>query len=79
MGRTPQFSDIVSTIQVSPDPFGGHGWRLESFVADEVLRCREGRVFEQAEDADLYALLHLREYPIASLIQIVVDLPEDRA
>jgi hypothetical protein len=75
MGRTPQFQEMaVSTSMASSDSFRDHGWRLESFVADEVLRCNEGRLFQRADDQDLYALLYERTAPIASLIQIGVDL-----
>jgi hypothetical protein len=49
--------------------------RLETFVADEVLNCREGRLFEKSEDEDLYALLYQRHAPISSMIMITIDLP----
>lgn len=77
VGRTPRFIEMArpsSTTNVA-DPYNKHGWRLETFVADEVIRCREGRLFERADDADLYALLYGRTMPIASLIKITVDLP----
>jgi len=75
IGTTPKFGQVVLSTPAMSGTFGDHGWRLENFVADEVLRCREGRRFDQAEDADLHALLYLREYPISSLIQITIDLP----
>jgi hypothetical protein len=56
-------------------PSDQHGWRLEAFIADEVMRCREGRLFERPDDSDLYELLYERTAPIASLIQIGIDLP----
>jgi hypothetical protein len=31
--------------------------------------------FERTDDEDLYALLYLREAPIASMIMISIDLP----
>ena len=76
-GRTPSFSDMVreATAVNADDPLDQHGWRLETFVADEMMRCREGRLFEKAQDEDLRALLYERSAPIASLIQITVDLP----
>ena len=77
VGRTPRFIEMIrqKSAANSADPFDKHGWRLEAFVADEVMRCREGRLFERATDSDLYALLYERTAPIASLIQISVDLP----
>lgn len=77
VGRTPRFLEMVGTKRVGNvvHPFDQHGWRLESFIADEVMRCREGRLFERPDDSDLYALLYERTAPIASLIQIGIDLP----
>jgi hypothetical protein len=78
VGRTPQFRELaVVEHSVSADQYRGHGWRLESFVADEVLRCNQGRIFERDQDSDLYALLYERTAPIASLIQISIDLPPE--
>jgi hypothetical protein len=78
IGTTPQFTQITLSPPLKDVAFGDHGWRIESFIADEVLRCREGRRFDETQDADLHALLYLREYPISSLIQITVDLPEEK-
>jgi len=77
IGRTPQFREMVVDPPLSSDSFGNHGWRLEQFIADEVLRCRQGRLFNEDDDADLHALLYAREAPIASLIYIAFDLPGD--
>jgi hypothetical protein len=70
-GRTPRFLEMVGTIGTRNvvQPFDKHGWRLEAFIADEVMKCREGRLFERPDDTDLYALLYERTAPIASLIQ----------
>jgi hypothetical protein len=77
VSRTPRFIEMVRQTSEAnlADKYHNHGWRLETFVADEVMRCREGRLFERVDDADLYALLYERTGPIASLIQISVDLP----
>jgi hypothetical protein len=75
IGRTPQFQEMVLDQPLSDDAYGKHGWTLQTFIADEVLRCRQGRLFEKAQDPDLHALLYLRDQPIASLIHIAIDLP----
>jgi hypothetical protein len=77
VGRTPRFMEMVRKANAANavDPHEKHGWRLETFVADEVMRCREGRLFEKSDDADLYSLLYERTAPIASLIQISIDMP----
>lgn len=79
VGRTPRFIEMVREPNAAnaADPYDRHGWRLETFVADEVMRCREGRLFEKADDEDLYSLLYERTAPIASLIQISIDMPPD--
>jgi hypothetical protein len=77
IGAAPQFQQMALKTPAMGGTFGNYGWRLEVFVADEVLRCRQGRVFEAAHDEDLYALLYRRDYPISSLIQITVDLSEN--
>src|SRR5260370_15078920 len=75
VGRTPQFQElVVLEPPTSADPYRDHGWRLESFVANEVLRCREGRLFERDNDIDLYSLLYERSAPIPSLVLIRIDL-----
>jgi hypothetical protein len=79
IGTAPQFAQLVLAPPAMSDAFRDHGWRLENFVADEVLRCHEGRRFDEAEDADLHALLYRREYPISSLIQIRIDLPNGKS
>ncbi len=78
-GTSPQFKDMTLPKPAMPGGFGKHGWRLENFIADEVLRCREGRLFESAQDSDLRALLYGRSYPISSLIQIAIDLPREHS
>jgi hypothetical protein len=77
--RAPSFSKLVSAIRPSAkDAYAAHGWRLETFVADEVLRCREGRPFEAAQDEDLDRLLYRRDAPIAAAVVITIDLPRER-
>lgn len=77
MGSPPSFEDLASPERVSKfDPFSTHGWRLETFVADEVMRCKEGRVFDRAQDEILDNLLYGRTAPIAAAVVLTVDLPE---
>jgi hypothetical protein len=55
------------------DPSSATGWRLERFVADEVLRCRQGRVFDDLTDPKLRELLYERSAPIQAAITITID------
>ncbi|MEG3164691.1 hypothetical protein U1701_08805 [Sphingomonas sp. PB2P19] len=77
VGSTPSFAAMKNPERKSSfDPFAVHGWRLETFVADEVMRCREGRLFEDAQDEILASLLYRRSAPITAAIVMTVDLPE---
>lgn len=77
VGKSPSFAELI----VSPRPDLGdchsaHGYRLETFVADEVLRCRQGRLFEDSQDQDLRSLLYGRTAPIAAAVVVTIDLPD---
>ena len=77
IGAVPSFEALQNTKRQSKfDPFATHGWRLETFVADEVMRCREGRLFEDTQDEVLATLLYERSAPITAAIVMTVDLPE---
>jgi hypothetical protein len=77
VGTTPSFGEMQNPgRKTSFDPYAAHGWRLESFIADEVMRCREGRLFEDTQDETLAGLLYRRTAPIAAAIVMTVDLPE---
>jgi len=75
IGKSPRFFELLSRHANSSNDL--HGWRLESFVADEVLRCREGRLFEDARDARLASLVYERTAPIAAAIVVTIDLASD--
>lgn len=79
-GKTPSFAAMANRERKSKfDPFAVHGWRLETFVADEVMRCHEGRLFEDAQDEILANLLYRRSAPITAAIVMTIDLPESEA
>lgn len=74
-GQAPTYRDLTLPSPLDPsDGRSNHGWRLERFVADEVLRCREGKRFEGADDLNLEALLYRRSAPITAAISIVIDM-----
>jgi hypothetical protein len=53
----------------------GIGWRLESFVADEWLGCREGDEFGSVGDDPIQRLFYRRSGPISAAISIRVQAP----
>ena len=73
--RKLETSPTYDQLNESAGTFSPIGWRLEQFVADELLTCREGRRIEEAEHPDLNALLYERTAPISAAIVITIDLP----
>ncbi len=74
-GKSPSVDDIEATAAFDPaDPTSTLGWRLERFIADEVLKCRHGRMFEDLTDPNLRALLYERSAPITAAITMTIDI-----
>ncbi|PBB23276.1 MULTISPECIES: hypothetical protein [unclassified Mesorhizobium] len=77
-GQAPTAGSLTVSLPIDPADAGSfRGWRLERFVADEVLRCREGRLFEDATDPNLRNLLYARSAPIQAAITITIDLGKE--
>lgn len=53
-----------------------YGWRLEEFVGDELLECREGNRFDSIEDDRIQRLFYRRTGPIAAAIAIWIEAPD---
>ncbi len=74
--RTPRFEDLATKL---PTPFKAKanrgGWRLESFVADEILGCREGYRTTKLADQELQGLFYRRSGPISAAFAITIDGP----
>jgi len=49
------------------------GWRLEHFISDRLLRCKEGRLFENIQDDGIFDLFNRRSGPIAAAISINIE------
>lgn len=56
-----------------------YGWRLEHFVADLVLACREGKLFESDSESGVYNLFNRRSGPISAAIAVSIDGPLTRS
>jgi len=70
-GSSPTLDQIAGSNLSTGDDIG---WRLETFIANEVLRCRQGHIFGDGIDPTLEALLYRRAAPITSAITITIDL-----
>lgn len=70
-GYQPTLADIA-WAESSADK-NKYGWRLEHFISDRLLRCKEGRLFENLEDDGIFALFNRRSGPIAAAISINIE------
>jgi len=69
-GATPRLRDVAD---LSPLP--NYGWRLEEFVCDELLACREGDRFNSPDDSKIQRLFYRRTGAIAAAISITIEAP----
>lgn len=53
-----------------------NGWRLENFMADLLLGCKEGRRITDADASDMESLFYRRSGPIAATVAITVEVPK---
>ncbi|MDQ1159548.1 hypothetical protein QE385_003945 [Sphingomonas sp. SORGH_AS 950] len=78
-GQAPSVANLTLAMPLdASDPGSTRGWRLERFVADEVLRCQEGKLFDDQADPNLRALFYARTAPITAAIVMTVDMDGDR-
>jgi hypothetical protein len=79
IGKTPAFNEVQIEKPIDQgDEDSLSGWRLENFVAYEVMKCHEGRLFGPKTDENLEGLLYRRSAPIQAAISITVDLGYER-
>lgn len=76
--KHPSFADLSFGKRFDASDAGSvHGWRLERFVADEVMKCSQGKRFHPTDDPGLGSLLYERSAPLASAIAISIDVLGD--
>jgi hypothetical protein len=68
---TPTFADIARIV--SSSRAHAHGWRLEHFMGNLLMKCKEGHVFKSAEEDNMFALFSRRSGPIAAALAISVE------
>lgn len=75
------YSPVLGDLQfLLPAPFteqeNAAGWRVEDFVTELVLTCKEGYVAEDVQqDEGLFQIFNRRSGPIAAAIAITFDAP----
>jgi hypothetical protein len=70
-GHRPTLNEIAGVME-KPYAFG---WPLDYFVADLLLKCREGSQFENISDDRIQNLFYRRSGPIAAAIAITIEMP----
>lgn len=75
-GYKPSFQDVSGLC--GRGAAHSSGWRLEHFVANLVLKCKQGRSFTSITEDQIDALFYRRSGPIAAALAITIEGPEDR-
>jgi hypothetical protein len=73
---SPSFAQICGTDTYKLD---ADNWRLETFVADLVLGCKEGYLAGKTpfEDEGLFRVFNGRSGPISAAISVTIDAPDE--
>jgi hypothetical protein len=53
-----------------------YGWRLEYFMADLLLGCKQGFRFTNNDEVPIQSIFYRRSGPIAAAIAVTVEMPE---
>jgi hypothetical protein len=69
-GYSPNFGE---TSKLLDDPKALHGWRLEYFVADLVMKCKQGYAFQSLNEDNIYNLFNRRSGPISAAISVTIE------
>jgi hypothetical protein len=70
-GYSPSFGDILQFAQNGQKREAG--WRLEHFISELLLKCREGNLFESLDQENIFALFNRRSGPIAAAVAVTVE------
>ncbi len=71
----PSFDDLK--VAVSKSRPHAHGWRLEHFMSNLLLKCKEGKVFDRPDEGSMFALFNRRSGPIAAAVAVTVEQFDD--
>jgi len=75
-GHHPTFAEVRGRL---PPPFDtperAGGWRLEDFVVDRVLDCRDGYIIKRPDDPVANRVFGSRGGPISAALAITIDGP----
>ncbi len=74
-GYSPAFDDLRSIPTEATQEGRWPGWRLEEFVVDRVMDCRDGYLAAGLNDEGLMVVFNQRSGPIAAAVAITFDIP----
>lgn len=73
-GRPAGYSPTLRDLEgLTPGVGSRFGWRLESFVADLVLGCKEGTLLETLAEPSIQNLFSRRSGPISAAIAVSIE------
>ncbi len=73
---SPSFGDVKYQLNVLDfDKEHESGWRLEYFIVDLVIGCKEGLIDDSPNFETLHNLLSQKSSPISSALSITFDIP----
>lgn len=70
-GQSPTFNDVKNSMNSLAS--GSAGWRLEYFVSDLLLKCKQGNLFEGLNQDNIFSLFNRRSGPIAAAVAVTVE------
>lgn len=70
-GYAPKFSDLTQAI--SSRNTEAHGWRLEHFMSNLLMKCKQGALFDDLGEDNINALFNRRSGPIAAAVAVTVE------
>jgi hypothetical protein len=70
-GHSPSFDDIAKIMNTTAP--GQAGWRLEHFISNLLMKCKEGNLFESLDQENIFALFNRRSGPIAAAVAVTIE------
>lgn len=71
---SPSYTDLKINIESKSEIDTDAGWRMEEFVADLMLQCKEGIIDDSPNYESLSVLMNQKRSPISSAISITFDI-----
>lgn len=70
-GYSPTFADVE--VAMSSLSKGTAGWRIEHFMSNLLLKCKQGNLFESVDQENMFNLFNRRSGPIAAAVAVTVE------